>query len=64
MLEIAQTYGDSNVKFTNVFPTEHFDTIILSGVLHEVFSYENGMSSVIELLKNSKICFMKTVKLL
>lgn len=54
MLEIAQTYGDSNVKFTNVFPTEHFDTIILSGVLHEVFSYENGMSSVIELLKKLK----------
>ncbi len=54
MLEVAQTYGRADVKFTKVFPTECFDTIILSGVLHEVFSYENGMVSVIELLKELK----------
>ena len=49
MIEVAQTYGSAN-SFTTVFPTEKFDTIILSSVLHEVFSYENGKQSVIDLI--------------
>lgn len=62
MIEVARNYSP-HTSFTFVRPTEKFNTIVLSGVLHEVYSYqgEKAVRELIESLVDQLLPFCRLV---